>query len=40
MLKLRVSAKSLFDGNPGRDPQVCLDKADLIDPMLITRLRC
>lgn len=40
MLKLRISAKSLFDGNTGRDQQVCVDKADLIDPILITRLRC
>lgn len=40
MLKLRISAKSLFDGSTGGDQQVCVDKADLIDPILITRLRC
>lgn len=36
----RISAKSLFDGNTGGDQQVCMDKADLIDPIVITRLRC
>lgn len=40
MLKLGISAKPLLDGNTGGDQQVCMDKADLIDPILITRLRC